>query len=123
MSGRTLLPRAVPITFSLKVARWLAMVVRQVYALREHRERTLAVQLGGAAGTLASLGDKGIQVVDFIADELGLPAPDLPWHSERDRIAEIAGILGVIAGAMAKIASDVALLAQTEIGEASEGAM
>ncbi len=123
MAGRTLLQQAVPITFGLKAARWLAMAVRQVYALRERRKRSLAVQLGGAAGTLASLGDNGIQVVDLLADELGLPAPDLPWHSERDRIAEIAGTLGVIAGAMAKIASDVALLAQTEIGEASEGPM
>jgi 3-carboxy-cis,cis-muconate cycloisomerase len=123
MAGRTLLQQAVPITFGLKAARWLAMTVRQVSALREHRERSLAVQLGGAAGTLASLGDKGIQVVELVADELGLPAPDLPWHSERDRIAEIAGTLGIVAGAMAKIANDVALLAQTEVGEASEGAV
>ena len=123
MAGRTLLQQAVPITFGLKAARWLSLAVRQVSALRERRERSLAVQLGGAAGTLASLGDKGIQVVDFLKDELGLPAPDLPWHSERDRIGEIAGTLGVVAGAMAKIANDVALLAQTEIGEASEGAM
>src|SRR5947207_1730629 len=123
MAGRTLLQQAVPITFGLKAARWLAMAVRQVYALRERRKRSLAVQLGGAAGTLASLADNGLQVVDHLADELGLPAPDLPLHSERDRIAEIAGTLGVIAGAMAKIASDVALLAQTEIGEASEGTM
>ena len=64
MAGRTLMQQAVPITFGLKAARWLAMAVRQVYALREHRERSLAVQLGGAAGTLASLGDKGIQVVE-----------------------------------------------------------
>ena len=123
MAGRTLMQQAVPITFGLKAARWLAMAVRQVYALQEHRERSLAVQLGGAAGTLASLGKKGLQVVDLLADELGLPVPDLPRHSERDRIAEIAGTLGVVAGAMAKIAYDVALLAQTEIGEASEGAV
>ena len=123
MAGRTLMQQAVPITFGLKAARWLAMAVRQVYALQEHRERSLAVQLGGAAGTLASLGGKGIQIQVFLADELGLPVPDLPWHSERDRIAEIAGTLGVVAGAMAKIANDVALLAQTEIGEASEGSM
>ncbi len=123
MAGRTLLQQAVPITFGLKAARWLAMAVRQVYALRERRKRSLAVQLGGAAGTLASLGDTGFQVVDLLADELGLPAPDLPWHSERDRITEIAGTLGVVAGAMTKIASDVALLAQTEVGEASEGTM
>ena len=123
MAGRTLLQQAVPITFGLKAARWLVMAVRQVYALRERRKRSLAVQLGGAAGTLASLGDTGFQVVDLLADELGLPAPDLPWHSERDRITEIAGTLGVVAGAMTKIASDVTLLAQTEVGEASEGTM
>src|SRR5215472_1014019 len=94
-------------------------VARQVLALREHRERTLAVQLGGAAGTLASLGDQGLQVVQLLAEGLGLPAPDLPWHTERDRTAEIAATLGVIAGAMAKIAGDVVHLAQTEVGEVS----
>ncbi len=120
MAGRTLLQQALPITFGLKAARWLALSVRQVRALRERRERTLAVQLGGAAGTLASLGDNDLRVVELLAAELGLPAPDLPWHTERDRIAEIAGALGVVAGAMAKVAGDVALLAQTEVGEASE---
>ena len=84
--------------------------------------RTLAVQLGGAAGTLASLGDMGLQVVELLSEELGLPAPDLPWHTERDRVAEIAATLGVVAGTMAKIADDVALLSQTEVDEASEGA-
>jgi 3-carboxy-cis,cis-muconate cycloisomerase len=122
MVGRTLLQQALPITFGLKAARWLALAARQVHALREHRTRTLALQLGGAAGTLASLGDKGLQVQAFLAEELALPAPDLPWHTERDRIASIAATLGVVAGAMAKIATDIALLAQTEVGEASEGA-
>jgi 3-carboxy-cis,cis-muconate cycloisomerase len=121
MAGRTLLQQAVPITFGLKAARWLSMVVRQVYALRERRKHSLAVQLGGAAGTLAALGEHETQVMDFLADELGMPAPEMPWHSERDRVAEIAGTLGIIAGAMAKVASDVALLAQTEVGEVSEG--
>lgn len=123
MVGRTLLQQALPITFGLKAARWLALALRQVHALRECRKRTLAVQLGGAAGTLASLGDKGPQVVELVAAELGLPAPDLPWHTERDRVAEIAGILGVVAGAMAKIAGDITLLAQNEVGEVSEGAV
>nr|MBA2287048.1 3-carboxy-cis,cis-muconate cycloisomerase [Ktedonobacteraceae bacterium] len=122
MVGRTLLQQALPITFGLKAARWLALATRQVRALRERRERTLAVQLGGAAGTLASLGDNGLRVVEFLAEELKLPAPDLPWHTERDRVAEIAGTLGVVAGAMAKIANDIVLLAQTEVGEAMEGA-
>jgi 3-carboxy-cis,cis-muconate cycloisomerase len=121
MAGRTLLQQALPITFGLKAARWLALTVRQVRALRERRERTLAVQLGGAAGTLASLGDNGLRVVELLAEELGLPTPDLPWHTERDRVGEIAGALGVVAGAMAKVATDVVLLAQTEVGEASEG--
>lgn len=122
MAGRTLLQQALPITFGLKAARWLALTTRQLQSLRERRERALAVQLGGAAGTLASLGDKGLQVVELLAEELKLPVPDLPWHTERDRVAEIAASLGVVAGAMAKIAGDVVLLAQTEVGEASEGA-
>lgn len=122
MVGRTLLQQALPITFGLKAARWLALATRQVRALREHRQRTLAVQLGGAAGTLAALGDNGLHVVELLAGELGLPAPDLPWHTERDRIAGIAATLGVLAGAMAKIASDIVLLAQTEVGEITEGA-
>ncbi|MEO8972560.1 MAG: 3-carboxy-cis,cis-muconate cycloisomerase [Ktedonobacteraceae bacterium] len=122
MVGRTLLQQALPITFGLKAARWLALVVRQIHALHECRNRPLAVQLGGAAGTLAALSDKGIEVQQLLAEELLLPVPDLPWHTERDRIAEIATTLGVVAGAMAKIAEDVVLLAQTEVGEVSEGA-
>src|SRR5579884_1012121 len=121
MAGRTLLQQALPITFGLKAARWLAFATRQVQALIERREQSLTVQLGGAAGTLASLGDRGLRVVELLAEELGLPVPDLPWHTERDRIAEIASALGIVAGAMAKIASDLVLLAQTEVGEVSEG--
>jgi 3-carboxy-cis,cis-muconate cycloisomerase len=122
MAGRTLLQQALPITLGLKAAQWLVPAVRQVDALRRHREQTLAVQLGGAAGTLASLGDKGLQVVELLATELGLAVPDLPWHTDRTRIAGIAGTLGTVAGTMAKIAGDVALLMQTEVGEVSEGA-
>lgn len=121
MAGRTLLQQALPITFGLKAARWLALVVRQIHALQRQREQTLAVQLGGAAGTLASLGENGLRVIELLAASLGLPAPDLPWHTERDRIAEIATSLGVVAGAMAKIATDIVLLAQTEVGEVTEG--
>jgi 3-carboxy-cis,cis-muconate cycloisomerase len=121
MVGRTLLQQALPITFGLKAARWLSATTRQVRALRERHKLSLAVQLGGAAGTLASLGNDGPRVVELLADELGLPAPELPWHTERERVAEIATTLGSIAGTMAKIADDVVLLAQTEIGEASEG--
>jgi len=122
MAGRTLLQQALPITFGLKAARWLSLAVRQVRSLRTQREQALAVQLGGAAGTLAALGDDGPRVVEFLAEELGLPAPDLPWHTERDRVATIAATLGVVAGAMEKIARDVVLLAQSEVGDVSEGA-
>ncbi|HVC34613.1 MAG TPA: 3-carboxy-cis,cis-muconate cycloisomerase [Chloroflexota bacterium] len=119
MAGRTLLQQALPITFGLKAARWLALATRQVRRLRELRGRVLVVQFGGAAGTLASLGQEGMRVTELLAGELGLAVPTLPWHAERDRIAEVATALGVVAGAMAKIASDVALLAQTEVGEVS----
>jgi 3-carboxy-cis,cis-muconate cycloisomerase len=120
MPGRTLLQQAVPITFGLKAARWLDMTARQVQMLREDRQRLLVVQLGGAAGTLAALGARGPQVVALLAEELGLKAPGLPWHTERDRVARIAASFGIAAGAMAKIAGDVLLLAQTEVGEAAE---
>jgi 3-carboxy-cis,cis-muconate cycloisomerase len=122
MAGRTLLQQALPITFGLKAARWLGLATRQVEALRALRPRVLVVQLGGAAGTLASLGGRGVAVVERLAEELGLGAPALPWHAERDRIGELTGALGVAAGAMAKIATDLVLLAQTEVGEVAEGA-
>ncbi len=121
MVGRTLLQQALPLTFGLKAARWLSSVTRQVEALREQRGKTLAVQLGGATGTLASLSDKGPEIIEKVAAELKLPAPELPWHTERDRIGRLAGSLGIVAGTMAKIGGDLALLAQTEVGEASEG--
>jgi 3-carboxy-cis,cis-muconate cycloisomerase len=120
MAGRTLLQQALPITFGLKAARWLALATRQVVALRDCRSRLLAVQFGGAAGTLAALGDAGLRVGELLAEELGLPLPDLPWHAERDRVATVAAALGVVAGAMAKIANDIVLLAQTEVAEVAE---
>jgi 3-carboxy-cis,cis-muconate cycloisomerase len=121
MAGRTLLQQALPITFGLKAARWLAMVTRQMRRLSEVREQIAVLQLGGAAGTLAALGDMGALMTVLTADRLGLAPPDLPWHAERDRVGEMAGALGVTAGVMAKIAQDVILLAQTEVGEVAEG--
>ncbi len=119
MAGRTLLQHAVPITFGLKAARWLAQITRAVHRLRDLREQSLAVQLGGAAGTLAALGTDGVKVMELVAQELNLPTPELPWHAERDRIAEIAAGVSIVASVMAKIATDLALLAQTEVNEAS----
>ena len=121
MAGRTLLQQALPITFGLKAARWLALVTRRLRALRVLRDEALALQLGGAAGTLAALGDNALVVAGYLAEELSLPDPDLPWHAERDRIAMIAGAMNLAAGAMEKIATDIVLLAQTEVGEVSEG--
>lgn len=121
MAGRTLMQQAVPITFGLKAARWLALVTRQARRLVELRARVAVVELGGAAGTLAALGAAGPRVTELLAAELGLAVPDLPWHAERDRVAELAAGLGVIAGAMAKIAGDLVLLAQSEVGEVVAG--
>jgi 3-carboxy-cis,cis-muconate cycloisomerase len=121
MAGRTLLQQALPISFGLKAARWLALICRQIQALRRVRRDELALQFGGAAGTLAALGERGMQVSALLARELRLPEPELPWHSEQDRPANVACVLGVLAGAMGKIAADLILLAQTEIGEVSEG--
>jgi 3-carboxy-cis,cis-muconate cycloisomerase len=120
MAGRTLLQQALPITFGLKAARWTALVARQTAALRSVRSAALALQFGGAAGTLASLGEDGPRVQDALARQLGLSSPPLPWHAERDRVGTIASALGVLAGSVSKIAEDIALLAQSEVGETSE---
>ena len=119
MAGRTFLQQAVPITFGLKAARWLAMITRGVIRVQAVRDTAATVQFGGAAGTLASLGEHGQRVTGFLAEGLGLPQAELPWHAERDRIGEIAAAVGIVAGSMAKIATDLALLSQTEVGEVS----
>jgi 3-carboxy-cis,cis-muconate cycloisomerase len=80
------------------------------------------LQFGGAAGTLAALGDHGLRVAERLAQELGLPLPDAPWHTHRDRFAEAASVLTIIAGTCGKIARDVSLMMQTDVGEAFEPA-
>jgi 3-carboxy-cis,cis-muconate cycloisomerase len=117
MAGRTLLQQAVPTTFGAKAAGWLVSVLKACARPRDWRP---AVELGGAAGTLAALGDKGLEVLALLADELGLPEPVLPWHANRARVAELGGALDVTAGVLAKIGLDVALLAQTEVAEVRE---
>jgi 3-carboxy-cis,cis-muconate cycloisomerase len=121
LAGRTLLQHALPVPFGLKAAGWLMGTLDARRQLDGVRPR-LAVQLGGAAGTLASLGDAGPSVTAALADRLGLAAPPMPWHTARQRIAEIAGALGTVAGTAAKVALDVALLMQTEVAEAFEPA-
>jgi 3-carboxy-cis,cis-muconate cycloisomerase len=119
MAARTLLQQAVPTTFGLKAAGWLVGVLgarRRLLALE------LPAQLGGAAGTLALLGERGPEVARFYAEELGLAEPVLPWHSLRGPIVELGGALDGAAGAAAKIALDVVLLAQDEVGEVTVAA-
>jgi 3-carboxy-cis,cis-muconate cycloisomerase len=118
--GRTLLQQALPLTFGLKAAGWMIGLDDSRAALGGVRERALALQLGGAVGTLASLGDKGLVVSAEAARRLELPEPVLPWHTVRVRPALLAGALGAAAGMLGKVARDVTLLAQTEVGEASE---
>jgi 3-carboxy-cis,cis-muconate cycloisomerase len=120
MVARTLLQQALPMTFGLKAAGWLDAVARHLVRLREIRGRDLTLQFGGAAGTLAALRAKGPAVAGALADELKLPQPNAPWHSHRDRLAEVATVLGLLAGTLGKIARDVTLLMQTEVGEVRE---
>jgi 3-carboxy-cis,cis-muconate cycloisomerase len=121
MAGSTLLQQALPISFGLKAAQWLALTTRLLQRVTALRRDGLALQFGGAAGTLAALGaEDGLKVMALLAEELDLPAPDLPWQAQRDRIGEIAGGLGTVAGGMGKIAGDIILMMQTELGEVGE---
>ncbi|MDA3627259.1 3-carboxy-cis,cis-muconate cycloisomerase [Saccharopolyspora sp. WRP15-2] len=119
--ARSLLQQALPTTFGSRCASWLTSLDEAITALERIRRERLAVQFGGAAGTLAALGTGGVRVVGLLAAELGLAEPVVPWHTDRTRIAELAGTLGTAAGALGKIALDVELHAQTEIGELAEG--
>jgi 3-carboxy-cis,cis-muconate cycloisomerase len=122
MAGRTWLQQAQPITFGLKAAGWLSAIERHRGRLAETRARALVLQLGGAVGTLDALGAAGPEVVARVAEELGLAAPDVAWHAQRDRLAEVATTLGLLVGTLGKLAGDVTLLAQTEVAEAAERA-
>jgi 3-carboxy-cis,cis-muconate cycloisomerase len=118
MAGRTLLQQAVPVTFGLLAAGWLSGLGSARARLAEVRRTRLAAQLGGPAGTLAGLGP---DLPTRFAAALGLAAPVVPWHTDRTRIADLAGALGTVCGAIAKVARDVTLLAQAELGEVAEG--
>ena len=118
--GRTWLQQATPVTLGLKLGGWLSAVQRHRRRLRELRVRVCVVQLGGAAGTLAAIGPRGIDVMDALARALHLGSPDLPWHTHRDRVAEVATCLGLLTGSLGKMARDVSLLMQTEVGEVFE---
>src|SRR5581483_11946845 len=114
MAARTLLQQAVPTTFGLKAAGWLAGLCD---AARGLDSVELPAQLGGAAGTLAAFGERGLELLRAYAGELGLAEPALPWHVRRTPVARLAAALDLAAAACAKIALDIELLAQTEVGE------
>jgi 3-carboxy-cis,cis-muconate cycloisomerase len=121
MAGRTLLQQAVPVTFGLVAAGWLTSLDEAGETVARVRGERLAVQFGGAAGTLASLGADGPAVARLLGAELGLAVPVLPWHTDRSRILAVATACAGASAAVAKIARDVTLLAQSEVGEVREG--
>jgi 3-carboxy-cis,cis-muconate cycloisomerase len=120
MAGRSNLQQAVPVTFGFKMAVILAALDRHRERLRELRPRVLVGEFGGAAGTLASLGPRGLEVQAALCQELGLGQPGIAWHTVRDGFAEVACFLGLVTGTLGKIATDVKLLMQTEVGEVFE---
>jgi 3-carboxy-cis,cis-muconate cycloisomerase len=120
MAGRTHLQHALPVTFGYKAAVWLSMVQRHRQRLVELKPRVLVGQFAGAAGTLASLGDGGLAVHDALMDQLRLGRPPIAWHVARDGLAETVSFLGLVTGTLAKIATDIMLMMQTEVGEAFE---
>jgi 3-carboxy-cis,cis-muconate cycloisomerase len=122
VAARTWMQQALPTTFGFIVAGWLDAVLRHRSRLSDLRTRNLTLQFGGAVGTLAALSGRGPAVAKALAEELRLPLPQVPWHTHRDRIVEIAAALGLCTGTLGKIARDISLHAQTEIAELSEPA-
>ncbi|WP_284691951.1 3-carboxy-cis,cis-muconate cycloisomerase [Pseudomonas oligotrophica] len=122
MSGRTWLQHATPVTLGMKIASWLGAITRHRQRLAELEPRLLCLQFGGASGSLAALGEQAWPVSQALAAELGLNLPEQPWHTQRDRLAELAGVLGLIAGSLGKLGRDLSLLMQTDVGEVFEPA-
>jgi len=120
--ARTWMQHAAPSTFGVVVAGWLDAILRHRARLGELRSRLLTLQFGGAVGTLAALHEEGPAVAKHLANELQLEFPSIPWHSHRDRMAELATFLGLLTGTLGKIARDISLHAQTEIAELAEPA-
>lgn len=119
MAARTLLQQALVTTFGVKAAGWLASIIESRAMLASMHDHRLALQFGGAVGTLAALGDRGPGVARALAAELGLWEPLMPWHTARARIVELGSALAIASGVAGKVALDIVLLAQTEVGEVS----
>ena len=120
MLGRTLLQPAPPITFGLKVAGWVAALVRGWKRLESASRESAVLQFGGASGTLAALGNRGLDVSRALAADLGLRNPEAPWHTHRDRLGALVSACGLYTATLGKIARDISLLMQDEVGEATE---
>ena len=120
--GRTLLQPGPPISFGLKIASWKAAVTRGRHRLENSASSALILQFGGAVGNLSSLDEKGMQVAKHLAEELELPLPDAPWHTHRDRLVDLASATGILIGSLGKIARDISLHCQVEVGELREAA-
>jgi 3-carboxy-cis,cis-muconate cycloisomerase len=122
MSGRTWLQQATPVTLGAKIAAWLGSITRHRQRLKELKPRLLCLQFGGASGSLAALGEMAFPIAESLARELKLNLPDQPWHTQRDRLVEFAGFLGLVAGSLGKIGRDISLMMQTEAAEVFEPA-
>ncbi|MEK8081282.1 3-carboxy-cis,cis-muconate cycloisomerase [Pseudomonas sp. XK-1] len=120
LPGRTWLQHATPVTLGMKLAGSLGAITRHRQRLAELKPRLLVLQFGGAAGTLAALGEQGWAVSEALAEELQLALPDQPWHTQRDRLVEFASLLGLIAGSLGKLGRDLSLLMQTDVAEVFE---
>ncbi len=120
IAGRTWMQQAVPIVLGLKFAGWADALDRHAIRLSRSREQASVLQFGGAAGTLASLKDQGLNVARVLADELSLTLPAMPWHTHRDRFADVATTLGLLTGTLGKIGRDLSILSQTEVSEVLE---
>lgn len=121
MVGRTRAQQALPTTFGLKAAGWLAPLLDDAETIDALRPRLLRVQLGGAAGNLAAYGDRGLELMEALAGELSLNIPDAPWHTQRQALAEFAGWLSLVSGSLGKMAQDLVLMSQSEVAELRPG--
>ena len=120
MAGRSFLQHARPITFGNKVATWMDGLIRSAQRIEQVLQHNLVLQFGGAVGTLAGFGEKALPVASSLAQNLDLALPPIPWHTQRDRIVEVASTLGILTGNLGKMAKDISLLMQTEVAEVFE---
>jgi len=120
MAGRSFMQQARPISFGFKAAGWLDPLLRSKQAMQVLLKEVFVLQLGGAVGTLSSMGKKGLQVSETMGAALKLNVPAKSWHAQRDRLALIASVMGILTENIGKIGKDISLMAQTEIGELKE---